>query len=392
MSQSTSRRSLRNIRAIGDEIGLKFQSEGFSSIDLDVIQPAEPFLELSGEDIRRRTYVFTDPYGAELCLRPDLTIPTCLRYLEEGGLSDSGKHKFSYSGSAFRCQNPDSKRPREFYQVGVEMIGSADADQNDVEILVMTEQACQSMGLKGHQIRLGDLSLFTALVDAIDVPDRWRDRIKRTFWRPSEFSRLLSSLSDDTKMEDELLSAFVELDVSGAKAAVVDMLDLADAELIGGRTIEDIATRMMNKALDANSPSLPVETVSLINDYLSIAGEPAQVIGRVESLTKSYGVDLTTVLDRLQRRVHLIAKSGLAQSNVVFATEFGRNLEYYTGFVFEITHASLGSDVQVAGGGRYDNLLSALGATEDTPAVGAMIRVDRLLAALETKKEGRSDD
>jgi len=234
--------------------------------------------------------------------------------------------------------------------------------------------------------------LFNALVDALDVPDRWRDRIKRTFWQPSEFSRLLDRLSDNALQENSFLNTFADLNEEEIRAAVIDVMDAADAELIGGRSINDIATRMMDKVLDANSDSLPIKTVSLINEFLSIAGEPGQVVGRIGNLTKFHGVDLTTVLERLQRRIDLMAKAGLDTSSVVFATEFGRNLEYYTGFVFEITHSSLGSDVQVAGGGRYDNLLLALGGPEDTPAVGAMVRVDRLFAALETERRGGSND
>src|SRR6516162_6726904 len=48
---------------------------GYRRIDPPLLQPAEPFLDLSGEDIRRRMFLTTDPQGREMCLRPDLTIP-----------------------------------------------------------------------------------------------------------------------------------------------------------------------------------------------------------------------------------------------------------------------------------------------------------------------------
>ena len=58
-----------------------FEGSGFDFIAPDILQPADIFLERSGEDIRARTFVFTDPSGVELCLRPDLTVPTCRYHL-----------------------------------------------------------------------------------------------------------------------------------------------------------------------------------------------------------------------------------------------------------------------------------------------------------------------
>ena len=53
-----------------------FVAAGYERIAPDIIQPAGLFLDVIGESLRGRTYVFTDPDGQELCLRPDLTVPT----------------------------------------------------------------------------------------------------------------------------------------------------------------------------------------------------------------------------------------------------------------------------------------------------------------------------
>ena len=62
-----------------------------------------------------------------------------------------------------------------------------------------------------------------------------------------------------------------------------------------------------------------------------------------------------------------------------FAAEFGRNLEYYSGLVFQIE--AEGIDEAIAGGGRYDGLLAHLGAPREVPAIGSAIHTERLLAA-----------
>jgi ATP phosphoribosyltransferase regulatory subunit len=52
-----------------------YERAGYRRIAPPILQPAEPFLDLSGEDIRKRMYLTADADGRELCLRPDLTIP-----------------------------------------------------------------------------------------------------------------------------------------------------------------------------------------------------------------------------------------------------------------------------------------------------------------------------
>ena len=78
----------------------------------------------------------------------------------------------------------------------------------------------------------------------------------------------------------------------------------------------------------------------------------------------------------------LLANAGIPLDRVTFSAEFGRNLEYYTGLVFEVLVPELGPKTPVAGGGRYDGLMRAAGASVDVPAVGAAIHTERLLAAL----------
>ncbi|NJO13052.1 MAG: hypothetical protein HC872_05830, partial [Gammaproteobacteria bacterium] len=84
-----------------------------------------------------------------------------------------------------------------------------------------------------------------------------------------------------------------------------------------------------------------------------------------------------------QRRLDLIAKAGVDLGDAQFSAEFGRNLEYYTGFVFEVIAPALGPKSPIAGGGRYDDLLADAGAPVQVPAVGASIHTERLLAVLQ---------
>ncbi len=60
-----------------------FDERGYVREEPSVLQPAEIFLDRSGEEIRRRTFTLMDPSGRELCLRPDLTIPICRQAVQD---------------------------------------------------------------------------------------------------------------------------------------------------------------------------------------------------------------------------------------------------------------------------------------------------------------------
>ena len=61
-----------------------FAARGYAREEPAVLQPAEIFLNRSGEEIRRRTFTLTDPSGRDLALRPDLTIPNCREAVRSG--------------------------------------------------------------------------------------------------------------------------------------------------------------------------------------------------------------------------------------------------------------------------------------------------------------------
>jgi histidyl-tRNA synthetase len=77
------------------EILKVFAARGYARVEPPILQPADVFLDRSGEEIRRRTFVLTDPEGNELCLRPDLTIPVCRMHLEQKGTFPA---RYAYNG------------------------------------------------------------------------------------------------------------------------------------------------------------------------------------------------------------------------------------------------------------------------------------------------------
>lgn len=358
-----------------------FERAGFAYAEPPLLQPADVFLDRSGEDIRRRLYVFTDPGGQELCLRPDLTIPTCRLYLEAGA---AGEARYCYSGAVFRFEPKGSGKPTEVVQTGAEYFGAKDAEAADAEMLALAAEAVKAAGLGTFDIEMGDLALFDALVDALDIPGGWRTRLKRHFWRPAYFKELVTRLAagDEGERGNEragLLAALSALEEKSAKSVIADVLDLAKIAPVGGRSIAEIAERFLERAADANAEPLSKETAGLIDAFLALKLAPKDVAPRIRDLTKAAGISIEPQLAALERRFDLIAKKGVDLSRARFETGFGRTLEYYTGFVFELRAAGKGAEGAVAGGGRYDGLLRSLGAPARIPAVGCAITLERLI-------------
>jgi ATP phosphoribosyltransferase regulatory subunit len=359
-----------------------FGAGGFTAIDVPIIQPADPFLNLSGEDIRRRIYVFADPYGKELCLRPDLTIPACLHYLTDAG--DASERRYAYDGLAFRCQEPGSDKPNEFSQSGIELIGAPSGPAADAEVFALTLRACEQAGLKDFDIATGDLGLFAAYIEALDIPAHWRARLRRSFWQPSRFGAILQSLSENREASAGAVALLGKLDEDSALETVSGLLDIAGLDTVPGRSVESVTRRLMNKARDASAEPVSPAIIASIEEYLKITGTPSEALASIRALASSHGITIDKTLSEAEDRMQRIETAAVGRA-VTFATEFGRSFEYYTGFVFELTSGTQA----IAGGGRYDDLLNRLGAEGRVPAVGAMIRNDRLATAI-SRREGNA--
>ena len=141
---------------------------------------------------------------------------------------------------------------------------------------------------------------------------------------------------------------------------------------------DPITARLLDHAADLRAEPLPREVASVIDYYLAVSAPPKEAAERIAMIAKGAGIDLGPALSANTRRFERLAKSGVALGRAIFATEFGRSLEYYSGLVFQIEVAGL--DEAIGGGGRYDGLLSYLGAPRTVPAIGSAIHTERLLA------------
>src|SRR5262245_43153521 len=167
-----------------------FEGAGYVRAAPALLQPAEPFLDLSGEDIRRRMYLTSDAEGRELCLRPDLTIPVACDYL--GSPAAGQAAGFCYLGPVFRQRAGQSG---EFLQAGIESFGRRDQAAADAEMLALGLEACAHYGVAEPEIRMGDVALFAALVQSLDLAPAWKRRLVKDFNRKTNLAHDLDQLA-----------------------------------------------------------------------------------------------------------------------------------------------------------------------------------------------------
>ncbi|MBI4408551.1 MAG: histidine--tRNA ligase [Gemmatimonadetes bacterium] len=280
---------------------------GFEEYDGPPLEPLELYVEKSGEEIVRQLYSFEDKGGRAVALRPEMT-PTLARMVGARARALRKPIRWFSLPQLFRYERAQRGRLREHFQWNVDVIGE-EGEEADAEVLAVALEALRLVGL-----------------GPADVVARVSDR------------RLLERL---------LLHAGVPADQLPVTYAVIDKLDRA-AE---GKLRERLQA-------EAGLDRAAVQEVFGIFEHGTLADLGGAYAG-------VRGVDAE--VDRLTRYFRNLEELGFAEF-VTFDPRIVRGLAYYTGTVFEIFDRG-GKLRALCGGGRYDNLLGALGGVE-LPALG----------------------
>ena len=163
----------------------------YQLMELAIFEETEVFTRGVGEStdvVSKEMYTFTDRADRSLTLRPEGTAGVMRAVIESGMDRGSLPVKVFYSGPFFRAERPQAGRYRQFYQVGIEAIGSDDPFL-DVEVIAIAQQGFTSLGLSKFELvinSLGDsesrnayrlaLSEFLATID-LDSATRERASI-----------------------------------------------------------------------------------------------------------------------------------------------------------------------------------------------------------------------
>ena len=344
---------------LSDKILRSVKSKGFKYIELPSVIETNHIVQRSGESFRKFIFSFIDQTGNELCLRPDLTIVSCLRYMEN---NLRGKEKIFYSGQAYRkSQNKKDSIIRN--QVGFEIIGSHDEKIDDKEIINTSIKSLKNLKYSSGILTIGNVEIFNLLISKLDIPKRWKLRLSRHFWREDYFNDLLKRLETNSDVDPTI----VEID----KRQYLKMLKVNQSSNVAGRTIKEILERFSKKIKDPRRASKGKNISKIIKEFLKIKCPINKAASELNKFFKKNKINLI-----VDQKYFPISKNKISKLNVVFSTAFGRQLEYYTGMVFKIDIKSKSKIINCCNGGRYDKLISDLGSKKQIPAVGAAFNLN----------------
>jgi histidyl-tRNA synthetase len=317
---------MRVRRFIIDRIRKVFEQHGFEEMDTPALEFWEVLSAKGGEDVERQIYKFQDKGERWLGLRFDLTVPLARVVANTPDLVKPFK-RYTIS-EAWRYEEPQSGRFREFLQADIDIVGSARMEA-DMECVSTAMDALKALELGDFEIRINNRKILEGMVESLDIVDKSATKVFRA----------------------------------------LDRLDKVGEE--GVR--KELSRFGLNK-----------DKIERILGFTHYRGREA--LGYAESEFGSSKVTLEG-LKELRRLEELSDVFGLGN---LLCIDFSlvRGLDYYTGPVFEVKTrtAKIGS---LAGGGRYDGLIEKFGGVP-TPATGISLGIERLYEILSDKIKGEN--
>ena len=364
-----------------------FAAREAERVAVPVVQPADPYLDTAGEALRRRIFLTRGEAGENLCLRPDFTVPVCIDHVRR---TETLPRRYSYCGVVFR-QRPDG--PGEFVQAGIEDLGEANRATADARAVAdaLASLAICGVALDALDIVLGDQGLFEAFLKSLGLPEGWQRRLVRTFGHDAAMRGALEALSKGgagrlDRLDPELAELAEQREAGALTIAIRARMEAAGLPPHSGRSPGEVASRLIEKVA-VSAAKLGEGAHRLLGRFLAVDCPLDEAAATLQDLADTAGLDIGPALTVFETRNLALRAAGVDLSTITYRAAFGRPIDYYTGLVFEAqTRAGKGEETGevLAGGGRYDRLLTILGARDPVPAVGFSLWLDRI-AALEER-------
>jgi ATP phosphoribosyltransferase regulatory subunit len=359
--------------AIASDLLALFAERGVEIVDLPILQPADPFLDMAGEDLRRRIFLTESETGESLCLRPEFTIPVCIGHI---GSNAGTPRRYAYLGEVFRQRREGEN---EFFQAGIEDLGDAQIARADARSIADAHRLLGRVLPKVPlSITLGDQSLFEAVLLALGLPRGWRMRLARAFGSSAVLAAALADLANPSRggqLAPDVALLVADGDHERLAGHITERMREAGLSPDAGRSPAGIARRLIEKA-ELRSVRLADEAFAALKTFLSIRTPLDRAADELSKFCSEARLSLGAALDVFSARVEALEEEGVPPEAIRYDAAFGRPLDYYTGLVFEM--AAEREELPLLGGGRYDRLLTLLGAAKPIPAVGFSVWLDRV--------------
>src|ERR1700720_1422298 len=164
-------------------------------------------------------------------------------------------------------------------------------------MLELALEATNAFGVTGVEIRTGDVALFNALIDALDLYPVWRRRLIKDFNRKisleQDLERLTLATGSSRNEYEGVLAALAGSDRKAALALVTDLMSIAGTTNVGGRSVSEIADRFLEQST-LKGGALPRDALATIRRFLAISGDPDEAVEQLRSLAADTKLNLAT--------------------------------------------------------------------------------------------------
>jgi len=346
-------------KKLSEKILRSIKSKGFNNIALDPVLETKYILQRSGENFKKFLFSFYDLNGKELCLRPDLTISSAIRFIQN---KKDIREKVFYSGEAFRktYQKKDSIIKN---QIGYEILGSKNKQKDDEEIIDASLKILKSSGFKKSVLKIGNVELFNLLIDKLlDIPTRWKNRLKRYYWNEKYFNELLKRLETNSDIDP----VWVETD----KKRFLKMRKEDSKKIIAGRAYKEILDRFNIKINDPRKTLTGKSSSKIIKEFLRIKCRIEKAPKILNSFFKKNSINIVVGKDFFP-----LGRSNNKNLKIEFSAANAREVEFYSSMIFSIEVKIKSKFKNFISGGRYDQLTTNLGFRK-VSAVGAAVNMN----------------
>lgn len=313
-------------RWIEDRLQQVFQRWGYHRIITSTLERVDTLM--AGGAVQQSTVIQLQEIEDEtLGLRPELTA-SIARAAVTRMAGVSYPQRLYYNANVFRrAQRGSHNRQQEFYQAGVELLGSGGIVA-DAEVVLLLVDCLNTLGLKDWHLVLGEAGLTRSLLSPF--PEDLRDRVRRAIAHLDRIT--LETLPLSTELRDR---ALLLLDLRGRPADVLQRVSSLDLDETQRATVSALKSLM---------------------EVLQSSFEAAE-LGAMQSSSPVGAIAPSLILD-----LSLI-----------------QTFDYYTGIVFEVVGGAAAGRRVLGQGGRYDQLLGIYHPQAETyPGVGFVFNLEEL--------------
>jgi len=350
---------------------------GYAAVDAPIVEHRDLYLRKLGEELVGKVYEFSFG-GRDLALRPEWTASILRSYIAH--MQDHPLPlRLRYSGPVFRYERPQRATYRQFTQVGIELIGGP-TPRADAEVLALACAGLDAVGFHDYHVTIGHIGLVRGLLARLGLAERTQGlliwNLERMRTQGVETVRAqLNSEQDNLPLDPSLLEG---LDDAQATALLLHTLQAMQIKLnYGTRAPEAIVSRLVRKLRRDDAQPRIEQALEVLTRLGQIRGAPDYALPAASALLLEHQLP-TIALDELEAILTLLVAYDLPQERIILDFGLGRGLQYYTGLIFELYDAN---QMQLCGGGRYDDLVLSLGGRQAVPAVGFAYGLERIAAA-----------